>query len=231
MKNSIFLIVLTLGIQLSFAQDIFKQHGFDKKPLTLSNGHYNEFFKNEKIVQIGTILLNTQTNMVVAFLEEDTTKVIYLPEFSSRWVSPDPLGAKYPQNSPYAYCLNNPIIFIDPNGKEVVATSPAAMQMIINTLTKADRSFVQFNSNGQINRDMLNSANSSSGNFIALQQLANDKTVFEVNVNNKFEYKNETEDWLGEDFSLQRKLRDLEYKIYIDTVLSMEIRHVGIYAY
>ena len=46
----------------------------------------------------------------------------------------------------------------------------------------------------------------------------------------EFEYKNETEDWLGEDFSLQRKLRDLEYKIYIDTVLSMEIRHVGIYA-
>jgi len=47
----------------------------------------------------------------------------------------------------------------------------------------------------------------------------------------EFEYKNETEDWLGEDFSLQRKLRDLNYKIYIDTVLSMEIRHVGIYAY
>ena len=67
--------------QLIYAQDIFKQHGFDRKPLTLSNGHYNEFFKNEKIVQIGTILLNTQTNKVVAFLDEDTTKIIYLPEF------------------------------------------------------------------------------------------------------------------------------------------------------
>ena len=112
-------VLMIVCSQQSIAQDIFKQHGFDKKPLTLSNGHYNEFFKNEKIVQIGTILLNTQTNKVVAFLEEDTTKVIYLPEFSSRWVSPDPLGAKYPQNSPYAYCLNNPIIFIDPDGKEI----------------------------------------------------------------------------------------------------------------
>ncbi len=118
MRKSILLIIFALGYQLLFAQDIFKKHGFDKKPLTLSNGHYNEFFKNEKIVQIGTILLNTQTNKVVAFLEEDTTKVTYLPEFSSRWVSPDPLAAKYPENSPYVYGLNNPILFIDPNGMD-----------------------------------------------------------------------------------------------------------------
>ena len=55
-------IILLLYIQFANAQDIFKQHGFDKKPLTLSNGQYNEFFNNDKVVQIGTILLNTQTN-------------------------------------------------------------------------------------------------------------------------------------------------------------------------
>jgi len=35
----------------------------------------------------------------------------------SRWVVPDPLGEKYYDVSPYAYCENNPLSFIDPDGK------------------------------------------------------------------------------------------------------------------
>ena len=118
-KLSLYLgFTIILSSQVINAQDIFKQHGFDKKPLTLSNGRYNEFFNNDKIVQIGTVLLNTQTNKIIAFLEEDTAKAIYLPEFSSRWLSPDPLAAKYPEISPYVYVTNNPIIKIDPNGED-----------------------------------------------------------------------------------------------------------------
>ena len=40
----------------------------------------------------------------------------------SRWLSPDPLGAKYPEWSPYNYTLNNPIIYIDPDGLSVENT-------------------------------------------------------------------------------------------------------------
>jgi len=36
-----------------------------------------------------------------------------------RWLSIDPLGAKYPDLSPYNFVGNNPIIAIDPNGKEI----------------------------------------------------------------------------------------------------------------
>ena len=34
----------------------------------------------------------------------------------SVWLSVDPMAAKYPSTSPYAYCRNNPIILYDPDG-------------------------------------------------------------------------------------------------------------------
>ena len=37
----------------------------------------------------------------------------------SIWLSVDPLASKYPFISPYAYCLNNPIRLIDPDGRDV----------------------------------------------------------------------------------------------------------------
>ena len=96
-KLSLFIgIAFMLYSQLINAQDIFKHHGFTKEPLTLSDGRYKEFFDNDEVVQIGTVLLNTKTNKVVAFVEEDTMKISYLAEFSSRWLSIDPLARKYP---------------------------------------------------------------------------------------------------------------------------------------
>ena len=99
--------------------DIFKENGFNKAPLTLSKGEFNEFFTNEEVVQIGTVLLNTKTNKIVAFLDEDTTMLSYQAESSSRWLSPDPLAEKYPSVSPYVYCANNPLKYIDPNGMDI----------------------------------------------------------------------------------------------------------------
>lgn len=37
---------------------------------------------------------------------------------SARWLSVDPKADKYPSTSPYAYAMNNPLKYIDPNGKE-----------------------------------------------------------------------------------------------------------------
>ena len=36
----------------------------------------------------------------------------------SVWLSADPMQEKYPHISTYAYCLNNPVIYIDPDGRE-----------------------------------------------------------------------------------------------------------------
>ncbi len=37
---------------------------------------------------------------------------------SLRWWGVDPLAAKFPHESPYIYCSNNPIIYVDPDGRE-----------------------------------------------------------------------------------------------------------------
>jgi RHS repeat-associated protein len=85
--------------------------------LTLSKGKYKETFFNEEIMQIGTVLFNTKTKEVVEFLEEDISDMAYRAEYTSRWLSLDPLAEKYYWNSPYVYCNNNPVNRIDPDGR------------------------------------------------------------------------------------------------------------------
>lgn len=47
----------------------------------------------------------------------------------------------------------------------------------------------------------------------------------------EFRFKEDTKDWFGEDFILQDKIQKIGYEIFVDTMLSMEIKHVGIYAF
>jgi RHS repeat-associated protein len=39
----------------------------------------------------------------------------------SIWLSTDPLQEKYPNISTYAYCSNNPVMFVDPDGRENIS--------------------------------------------------------------------------------------------------------------
>lgn len=60
-KIVLFLIVLFASCLVMQAQeDIFKKHGVTKEPLTLSKGKYKETFYNEEVMQIGTVLINSQ---------------------------------------------------------------------------------------------------------------------------------------------------------------------------
>ena len=44
----------------------------------------------------------------------------YDPTLLTSWTAVDPMADKYPSLSPYNYCAWNPILYIDPNGKEKV---------------------------------------------------------------------------------------------------------------
>lgn len=43
----------------------------------------------------------------------------------------------------------------------------------------------------------------------------------------KFVYKEDSEDWHGEDFDMLSRLRKLGYIVYVDSLLSLDIKHLG----
>ena len=54
----------------------------------------------------------------------------------ARWDRIDPLCEKYYSTSPYAYCVNNPVRFIDPDGKKIEIYKNSS-QEFINKYEKA----------------------------------------------------------------------------------------------
>lgn len=114
----LFLVVLfTAGFIAQAQENPFKKYGVKGEILTLSKGKYKETFYNEEVMRVGTVLINTLTDKVVVFLEPDTTEHAYRAEVTSRFISVDPLCEEHYSWSPYAYVLNNPMRYIDPDGR------------------------------------------------------------------------------------------------------------------
>lgn len=60
-----------------------------------------------------------------------------------RWLAVDPMAKKYPEESPYDYCLNNPNYYKDPDGNEVepavgggTVTSNALLGVLVHAAAK-----------------------------------------------------------------------------------------------
>jgi len=114
----------------------------------------------------------------------------YMPELG-RWSGVDPKAAKFVSTSPYNYFVNNPLLFVDPDGNMPITVKPrsqAALDMIKNTLTKFDAQNVKLDKDGNIDRDLLNSVESSSGNFNSLKVLVNSETMITVDLATQYNY-------------------------------------------
>jgi RHS repeat-associated protein len=87
----------------------------------------------------------------------------------SIWMSTDPLAEKYPNESPYIYCGNNPINAVDPNGEEKIVlcgaqkdNSPGNKLMFVNQGLRALK-------NNRDNTDEKNTMLLMRGDYTAKQ--------------------------------------------------------------
>lgn len=113
------LYVLSISIIAhSQNENPFARFGYNVLAATSSKGEFAEFHDQTDIVEIGFVLLNRHTNEIVKVLDKDETTIDISSATAA--MSIDPLCEKYYWISPYAYCANNPINAIDPDGRKIV---------------------------------------------------------------------------------------------------------------
>ncbi|NMA23638.1 MAG: RHS repeat-associated core domain-containing protein, partial [Spirochaetales bacterium] len=53
----------------------------------------------------------------------------YTPELGI-WLSVDPLSDKYPSMSAFMYCAGNPVVLVDPDGREIVVVGAVSQSYV-----------------------------------------------------------------------------------------------------
>ena len=81
----------TVNCFSTHAQQPFERFGLKVKVATLSNGRYPEFFANDSLRRIGSVVYNTRLRRIAYLLPGDSLVGRPRPEVTSRWFSPDPL--------------------------------------------------------------------------------------------------------------------------------------------
>ncbi len=109
----------------------------------------------------------------------------YYASSMGRWLSPDPkIISKQRMFDPqqwnmYGYAKNNPLIAIDPDGREVKLLNEGALQRIQSTLPASVRSQVTAGRNGMLDQKAIAGIKSNDPNVKALQTLVASPKVVE----------------------------------------------------
>lgn len=118
MKTVLFTFLFTLllfPVNCLNSKNPFAKFGYDVLVTTSSKGEFEEFHDQKEVVEIGSVLYNTKTKQIIGFVDENESAL----SSAITAMSIDPLCEKYYWISPYVYCANNPIKFIDPDGRDI----------------------------------------------------------------------------------------------------------------
>jgi RHS repeat-associated protein len=104
-----------------------------------------------------------------------------------RWLSLDPLQKKYPSLSPYNFCANNPIIYVDADGRAFAIAGDLKMaKMDIHSIVNSkNRSKISISNDGVVKVDITGmsaaSLNADAG-LLLLSKLDNSKLNYQYKV-------------------------------------------------
>ena len=87
-------------------------------------------------------MFDTKQKKITELVELDTTYNNYLVDLVVFAWQIDPLYAKYPSISPYAAFANNPIIYVDPDGADIVFFNDKAQEVRRIVTDKVNKTFV-----------------------------------------------------------------------------------------
>jgi hypothetical protein len=101
-------------------------------------------------------------------------------------LSVDPLQERYPNISTYAYTANNPIKYIDPDGKKLRIANQETYEVLLSSLPARVRETIRMDKNNFIDAKSVNKAmqlDGNSGNLLALKAIVDDKRIVDLEAN------------------------------------------------
>jgi RHS repeat-associated protein len=123
--------------------------------------------------------------------ELDTERGLNLYDYSARLMDPalgrfnmvDPMAEKYYGISPYAYCADNPVKFIDPDGNQIIVPPYPIVPIPVAPMTYVPRT--DYKKTGEAYRmfatDILNSAKNFVSNVITTSEMLGTMVVLSLN--------------------------------------------------
>lgn len=122
-KEFIVAVAIATATNISFAQtpyDSFAPSSEKKEMLKLPKVTFKSFNKDttnkvkyiELDIELLTMSYHSKNDSLIAEVQLRPTDF--------KWLSVDPRASKYPGWSPYNFAVNNPILYIDPNGDEIL---------------------------------------------------------------------------------------------------------------